>query len=103
MNKKLLTLGLVAGAAFLLLGKKAKGAGVSRPAVQPTGNMPAVKQNERLTAKTFSVRNTRRSGHVYAPAKPLPDGTIEFVSPKTGFFTRNVYKAPSGQLFAEIR
>jgi len=101
-KKTLLVVGAVAAVVFVLSKRKRGVAVSSRQRVAAPGMKPAkVNANEKVSAKTFSPLRKKRAGYIYVPAKMLPDGQIEFTSPKTGLFTRYVLQV-GNRMFAEV-
>lgn len=103
MNKKTMIILAVAAGALLLMSQSSAGGGEIAPAMpgEPPPKMAAVGLNEKVSAQTYKLRKSRRSGYFYVPVTRTGK-TIEFVSPVAGYFTRYVVKDATGRIFAEI-
>jgi hypothetical protein len=101
-NKTLIGIVAVGAALFFLSKNKKKVARQSKISMSPAGMKPArIGANEKVSAQSFVRLTKRRIGFSYVPAKMLPDGKIEFSSPKAGLFTRYVLES-GGRIFAEV-
>jgi hypothetical protein len=98
-QKKMLAFGvLIAGAAYLFTRKSTAGSNVTL-GMEPV----AVKAGVLVSAETYRVIESLRSGMVTAPiTSGQVGGLVEFTSPVDGMFTRNLVQQ-GGQLVAEIK
>ena len=98
-QKKMLAIGaLIAGAAYLFTRGSTTGSNVTL-GMEPA----AVQAGQLVSAETYRVIESIRPGMQTAPiTSGQLGGLVEFTSPVTGMFTRNLVQQ-DGQLVAEIK
>jgi len=92
------TLALVLGAAvvgYFVFGKK------NAPGAKGKLQTAPIRGGESVTAGTYRVIKSRRSGMTYVSADGQLGSEIKFASPMAGKFTRNVVQE-GGALWAEV-
>ncbi len=91
------------GSGLLNFASARGGASAAAAAGPSVGGLPPAKvmARQKIEAATFQIINVRNPGKLYVSARMLFNGHVEFTSPQTGYFTRNVLRNGAAT-FAEV-